>query len=367
MATRSSTLRPLSLSFAASAFVASVVGCQIRVGDPNGADAATSDTDGCAQRGASDGCRSGNAEYDAARADWAKKQHDFDAMFAAEIKAFHAIEADLNRDDATPAIATKAEDLRARFVKRCIDESGWSSTACWEGTFARDITLALAKIRLRQGDLLTAAVDAYTIEEERDLRADDEKIWKAHGLTCEHDQFANRYCSTYLSDYDKALKPPTPVLSPELAALTSATTDHDKPVDWMGGQDVLAVAKNGASAVVKIKPWQSGAGEERSCGDAEWRRDGAGNDVLVRPCETVQYGAQYKAYPPAIVPASELGDFKLTNDTSLIVAYLPKGNHAGHVVETSIFTGETTDRGLRIFKRVLFRGLPAKDAKPGYP
>src|SRR4051812_13980700 len=128
MPTGHSQPRCISLCLLALGAVAFTAGCVVRVG--NAADAAPP--------------MPGDATYDAARADWAKKQQQFDATFAEEITAFRAIEADLKRDDATPAIAARAEDLRVRFLKRCIDESHWSTAACWHGTFVREITLALA-------------------------------------------------------------------------------------------------------------------------------------------------------------------------------------------------------------------------------
>lgn len=351
MVATQSKLQGLSLCLGALGVVASAAGCVVRVGAAGDAAQATT----------------GNATYDAARADWAKKQQAFDAAFAEEIKAFHAMEADLQHDDAPAEVVTRAEELRARFLKRCSDESGWSTDACWNGTFVRDVTLALAKIRFRGGDLLSAAVEAYTIENARDLRAEDEKIWKAQGLSCKSDMFAGRHCSTFQSDYDAALHPKRPELTPELRRLTSSTTEHDKPVDWRGGDDITAVTKTGASAVVTIKPWKGSIDDSRTCGDAEWRLDGSGNKVLVRPCQTSNAVSPAVSYPPAVVPTAELGDFKLSRDTDLLLVYSPKGKHAGHVVATSIFSGETTDRGIRIFKRIMFRGLPVKDAKPGYP
>src|ERR1700733_14295358 len=317
-----SPIRCRSLSLAALGLAAFAIGCQIRVGDAAGP--STVAADDCTKHGSPD-CHASDALYGSARADWAKKQQQFDATFADEITAFHALEADLERDDATPATATRAEELRTRFLKRCIDESGWSTAACWHGTFARDITLALAKIRFRQGDLLDAAVEAFTIQDERDLRPDDEKIWRARGLSCEDGEFAARFCSTFVSNFGAAVKPRKPVLSPELAHLTSSTTEHDGVVDWRGGNDIQSVTKTGASAVVSIKPWKGTSDDAKWCGDPEWRADGSGNKVLVTPCHTAHVTTQGVSYPPALVPLSELGDFKLSNDADLLVGYARKG------------------------------------------
>src|SRR5260221_10983597 len=61
-------------------------------------------------------------------AEWAPKQKAFDTAFAAEIAEFQALSPSLAKtDDASADLATKADDLRARFVKRCVAESGWST------------------------------------------------------------------------------------------------------------------------------------------------------------------------------------------------------------------------------------------------
>src|SRR5262249_14270011 len=79
-------------------------------------------------------CAKNEAEDLAAQADWAEKQKQFDAAFADEIAAFHAMEPALQSGEGKAA--DDAEALRARFVTRCIAESGWSTDACWNGTFA---------------------------------------------------------------------------------------------------------------------------------------------------------------------------------------------------------------------------------------
>lgn len=327
-----------ALALAASA--ASTTACQIRVGERQDAMPATAP----------------HGEAAEARADWAKKQAEFDATFAAEIADFHAMEADLRNPDAgDPALADRADALRARFLRRCIAESGWSTDACWDGTFARDITEALARLRLRQGDFMAAAAEAYSLYSRPDLRAADVKLWRSRGLACGIQPIGNGVC----------VPTPRKDLPRELQELTHSAPNHDGKVEWQG--DAISLTRTPAGAVFAFRPFLSSASEGRSCGDLEWQRDGAGNDHLVRPCKTEHYGAISEYYPPAVVPASEVGDFKLTKTTSALVLYSPHGKHAGHLFATWKDTGKVTDRGWKVLQELTFRGTPVQEAKPGNP
>jgi hypothetical protein len=127
------------------------------------------------------------------------------------------------------------------------------------------------------------------------------------------------------------------------------------------------MTKGAGGAVFAFRPFLASATDGRSCGDPEWQRDRAGNDHLVRPCKTEHYGALAEYYPPAVVPMSEIGDFKLSKTTSALVVYLPRGKHTGHLVGTWKDVGKVNDRGLKVFQPVTFRGTPEHEAKPGYP
>jgi hypothetical protein len=340
MLARCTLARSLGGGLAALALTASVSGCQIHVGERTG------ETAGYGPR----------APTDPAHTDWAKKQAAFDATFAEEIGAFHAMEADLkNAETADLTLADTADALRARFVRRCIAESGWSTDACWDATFVRDITEGLARLRLRQGAMLAAAEEAYALDSRPDLRPTDMKIWRAHGLTCGIDILANRPCQP----------PPRKDLPVDLYELTHSSPSHDGPVEWQS--DITSMRKTAAGAVFTFRPFLASATEGRSCGDLEWQRDHAGNDRLVRPCKTEHYGAISEYYPPAVVPASELGDFTLTKTTSAMVVYVPRGAHGGHLFATWKDTGKVTDRGFKVMQPLTFRGTPEHDAKPGYP
>jgi len=106
---------------------------------------------------------------------WREKQSAFDATFASESKEFRDL-ATAKNDGADASVVARADDLRLRFVKHCIAESGWSSVACWNGTFARDITEKLSSIRLRLGDAVGAAAEFHTRVSYPDLRSEDAKL-----------------------------------------------------------------------------------------------------------------------------------------------------------------------------------------------
>ena len=69
----------------------------------------------------------------------------------------------------------------------------------------------------------------------------------------------------------------------------------------------------------------------------------------------------------ATVPLAEMGDYQPSKDTGIAILYSPKGKHLGHVLETWIETHTVDARGRNVREFVLFRGLPARPAKPGYP
>jgi hypothetical protein len=353
---RRSLRRNLFALLAASVVAATSLGCQIRIGQPDAESAASAGDDPCSRApySSSPDCRQDKA----AREDWAQKQKEFDTAFAAEIAEFHAMEADLkNVDGANEALVTKADDLRARFLGRCIAESGWSTTACWNGTFARDITTALVKIRAQLGDLAGAAAEAYTIGKKPDLRPTDMKIWKIQGLYCGRDMFAGHRCSM----------PPEDTEARELYDRLNSYPRHPGEVQWRGGTDIQGVTRTRAAAVFTFKSVAATSSSAQSCGDPEWQKNSAGNDVLVRPCETDHFVSDAEYYAPALVPLAEIGDFKVSAKTGALVVYAKKGKHAGHAVETWIDTGRVDDRKWPVIEYVLFRGTPVREAKPGYP
>jgi hypothetical protein len=302
-------------------------------------------------------CEKSANEDRAAQADWAEKQRAFDAAFAGEIAEFRAMQPSLASMDADGA--KKAEDLRKRFLTRCIAESGWSTAACWDGTFARDITEALASFRLKQGDLGSAGAEALTLKS-IDLRSVDAKVWKIHDLQCGPQAiFAGRLC-----EGDAKTAP----LAPELDALFDPPTRDDEPaVDYKYGPELTSITRIGSNAVVTFLSQGGNLETVHSCDDPEWRTDANGNEALVRPCTTSQYVTKREVFPPATVPAAELGDFKLGGDAVASVVYALKGSkHTGHVMETWIDLHRVENRR-EVTKPILFRGLPSHEAKPGYP
>jgi hypothetical protein len=333
--------REKMLGFAAGALVVvSSAACQIKVGEAAGA---LQPAAGVYQE------RGDKAAQD----EWAGKQKEFDAKFADEIAAYRALEPELQKTDtATADVADRAEALRARFLARCVAESSWSTNACWNGTFARDITLALAKIRLRLGDLPAAAAEAYTLANSQDLRSDKAKLALIHDGPCD------KQWIPWCSDPDAEGR-----VGGDLYQLTFSSAEQH--LQWQGEGDAMIRHKD--TATFTYKPTVYGAGTSRSCGDPEWRTDSAGNQVLVRPCETEHYSATRTTYAPATVPVAELVDYKRSKDMGLLVVSSTQGKHMGHVVETFIDTHQRDDRGFRILKFVRYRGIEVRPAKPGYP
>jgi hypothetical protein len=99
-----------------------------------------------------------------------------------------------------------------------------------------------------------------------------------------------------------------------------------------------------------------------SDGEPRWRRAGACSIEVA-----LGSAPSGEACCAAVVPLSELGDFKVSKTMDAWVVYAPGGSHAGHVYETWRLTGEVNDGGFPLTKRLMFRGTPVRDARPGYP
>lgn len=279
------------------------------------------------------------AQLDAAKlAAWRPKQAAFDARFAAELSAYRALEPSLRQADrATDETAQKAYELRDRFTKRCVAESGWSTVACWNATFARDITEALAAIRTRQGDHVGAALELLTRDSWPDMRSDEAKIKATESPVG---------------------RVPSAWRSPEL----NAAFEH---IDLEGSVQAISVGKT--TATIAFKPEGGGRDSSTTCHE-ELGRDARGDLVVNRPCTTTYGGTLPTTYiQPITVPASELAGLDVKAKGLTVRTVCPnKGKRDGHVLDAwlSIEPVNSTAYGQ---EWVLLRQTPMKAADAGYP
>jgi hypothetical protein len=85
--------------------------------------------------------------------------------FADDVAAFGAlwpeVAAAVEEGRVDPELRARAEELRDGHVRRCVDESSLSTYFCWYGTFARQLTLALAWMAVNADDPVTAIVEEW--------------------------------------------------------------------------------------------------------------------------------------------------------------------------------------------------------------
>jgi hypothetical protein len=259
---------------------------------------------------------------------FAEKQSEFDAKFAEEIAAYRALEPELEGASAEAGPAEKAESLRSRFLKRCIEESGWSTVACWNATFARNITEALAAIRLRQGDKVGAYIESSTLRHFTDMRSDKAKL--------------------------RAVESPV-----ALAPAVLATPDDVKPLLAeldLTAQEVQSIRKTKDTAVIQFKTHVSGM-TSYSCGDPKLVVDQRGEVSVKRPCSATESRTDVERFAPVTVPLADVEGLEVGQRAFVVTP--TKGKRVGRVVDVwpDIYTK----------KYIRYRATPMQPAKPGYP
>ncbi|HEY5925720.1 MAG TPA: hypothetical protein VIV11_28735 [Kofleriaceae bacterium] len=274
------------------------------------------------------------APLDPESAAWAEKQAAFDAKFAAELAEFRELQPRLAGGGAADAkLVADADKLRARFVKRCVEESGFSTVACWNGTFARDITEALSKQRLQIGDKVGAYVEAYSLFFYPDLRSEQAKREAAR------------------QGVDEG---PANVRSPE------DMRELEDQIEFVA-EEVRAVVRTKTTATIRFAVRESSStGYE--CGDryvvvAADPTTASGNKLAVKQkCKVSRHDVQRESFPSVTVPVEEVEGLKAGQRAFVV---FPKKTKRGHLID--VWPDAYTKEYIR------FRTTRQKKAEPGYP
>jgi hypothetical protein len=272
---------------------------------------------------------------DPEQAAWAQKQAAFDAMFADELTAYRAIEARLKDTSTSDAkLVADADALRARFVKRCVDESHFSTVACWNATFARDITEALAKHRLAIGDKVGSYLESYYLYSYPDLRSDEAKRTAARqGVDDE----------------------PANIRAPE------ELRPLEDQMEFVA-EEVKAVVRSKATATIRFAPRDSSStgydcGERRVVVVAD-PTTASGNRLAVKQnCRVSSHEEQHQVFPSVTVPIEEVEGLKVGQRASVVFA--KRGPKRGHLVD--VWPDGYTKKYIRL------RTTRVKPADEGYP
>ena len=272
------------------------------------------------------------APVDPESAAWAQKQAAFDAKFSAELAEFRALQPRLAGAGDAKLVA-EADRLRARFVKRCVEESGFSTVACWNGTFARDITEALSKQRLAVGDKVGAYVEAYSLFFYPDLRSEEAKREAARRGVDEG---------------------PANVRSPE------EMRELEEQIEFVA-EEVRAVVRTKTTATIRFAVRESSStGYE--CGDryvvvAPDPTTASGNKLAVKQkCKVSSHEVQRESFPSVTVPVEEVEGLKAGQRAFVV---FPKRTKRGHLID--VWPDAYTKEYIR------FRTTRQKKAEPGYP
>ena len=273
------------------------------------------------------------APVDPERAAWLDKQAAFDAKFAAELAEFRELQPRLAATSGDPKIVADADKLRARFVKRCVEESGFSTVACWNGTFARDITEALSKQRLQIGDKVGAYVEAYSLFFYPDLRSEAAKREAAR------------------QGVEDA---PANVRSPE------QMRELEDEIEFVA-EEVRAVVRTKTTATIRFAVRESSStGYE--CGDryvvvAADPTTASGNKLAVKQkCKVSSHQVQRESFPSVTVPVEDVEGLKAGQRAFVV---FPKRTKRGHLID--VWPDAYTKQYIR------FRTTRTKKAEPGYP
>lgn len=227
----------------------------------------------------------------------------------------------------------QADQLRAKFVSRCVEESPLSTVACWNATFARDITEALAKLRLQAGDKVGAYLEGYSLYSYPDLR----------GAEAQHNA-----AERGVDDEPANIRAPE-----ELQALE----------DDLGftGETVLAVKRSKTTAVIRFEARDSSstgyACEDPQVVVVEDRTSASGNKLAVKQkCKVSSHHVDHQTFASVTVPIAEAEGIKPGQRAIVVFAKRTKKGHVMHLWPDTYTKTYLT-----------FRTTRMKKAEPGYP
>jgi len=215
--------------------------------------------------------------------DWA----EFDALMPALADAVHA-----GRPD--HALLDRAVDLRDRHVARCVAETPFSTTFCWNGTLARPLTWGIAWMALLVDDPVLAYTEADTYGRGPTLMSAAAQIVMA--------QYAER-------DIGRSYSwEPWPVRGvgndPGLVERVRALSDR---LDWVGEEVERVISTRGSeTAAIRFKTRVSGS-TSYDCDDHyQIRADSSGRPRLERRCRPGQTEVTRTVNAPVTVPAVDV-------------------------------------------------------------
>ena len=259
--------------------------------------------------------------------DWAA----FDALMPALTEAVHA-----GRPD--HALLEGAIALRDQHVARCVAETPFSTTFCWNGTLARPLTWGIAWMALLVDDPVLAYTEADTYSRGVTVMSAAAHIAMA--------QYAARDIGRSYS-WD-----PWPVTGvgpdPGLTERVRALSDR---LEWVGeGVERVITTRASDTASIRFKTRVSGS-TSFDCDDRyQIRADASGRPRLVRRCRPGQTETTRTANAPVTVPAGDVPG--LRNGNFALVVFDPR-TRRGRLLEAR----PTVHSEQRAYHRIRFTDL----------
>jgi hypothetical protein len=230
-------------------------------------------------------------------------------------------------------VVAEADQLRASFVMRCVEQSPLSTVACWNATFARDITEALAKLRLQTGDKVGAYLEGYSLYSYPDLRSPEAQ---------------QRAARDGVDDEPANIRAPEELRSLE---------------DELGftGETVRAVKRSKTSAVIRFEARDSSS-TSYDCDDPQLvivadRTTASGNRLAAKQkCKVASHQDDHQTFASVTVPIAEAEGIKAGQRAIVVFAKRSKKGHVMHLWPDTYTKTYLT-----------FRTTRMKKAEPGYP
>jgi hypothetical protein len=232
----------------------------------------------------------------------------YHARFAEDFVAFEALMPALARaiheQQADPVLLERAIEVRDAHVRACVAETDLSTFFCWNGTFARHLTWAIAWQAILADDPVLAYAEADTY-----LRGIDVTSGAAHVSMAQEaaTDMGQRY------SFEVWRHPRN-----EDRDLATRIRDLHGRLDWAGEEVSRVATRNAAeTATIHYKTRVSGS-TEYDCEDRiDLRQDDYGTIQAYRRCRAARSETQRTVTRPVTVPANDAegvqpGQFALT-------------------------------------------------------
>ena len=221
----------------------------------------------------------------------------FEALMPALVRAIREQQAD-------PVLLARAIEVRDAHVRACVAETDLSTFFCWNGTFARHLTWAIAWQAILADDPVLAYAEADTYLRGIDVTSAAAHVSMAQEAATDIGQRYSFEVWRHPRNEDR-----------ELAA--RIRTLHNR-LDWAGEEVSRVAVRNAAeTATIHYKTRVSGS-TEYDCEDRiDLRQDDYGNIQAYRRCRAARSDTQRTVTRPVTVPAFdaeglEPGQFALT-------------------------------------------------------